>query len=51
MAVVDDRLQVRGIESLRIADAAIMPTLTSGNTDAPSIPIGEKASRMILAAA
>ena len=48
MAVVDDRLRVHGIERLRIADASIMPTLTSGNTNAPSIMIGEKASRIIL---
>ncbi len=49
MAVVDDQLRVRGISGLRIADASIMPTLTSGNTNAPSIMIGEKASAMVLA--
>ena len=48
MAVVDDQLRVRGIQGLRIADASIMPTLTSGNTNAPCIMIGEKCSEMIL---
>jgi choline dehydrogenase len=48
-AVVDDQLRVHGMQGLRVADASIMPTLTSGNTNAPSIMIGEKASRMMLA--
>jgi choline dehydrogenase len=51
MAVVDPELRVHGIAGLRIADASIMPTLTSGNTNAPCIMIGEKCAAMVLAAA
>jgi choline dehydrogenase len=48
MAVVNDHLLVHGIKGLRVADASIMPTIVSGNTNAACIMIGEKAAGLIL---
>ena len=48
MAVVDDRLRVHGVKRLRIADASIMPNITSGNTNAPAVMIAEKCADMLL---
>ncbi len=50
-AVVDEKLRVRGVKHLRVADASVMPTITSGNTNTPTIMIAEKASDLILQAA
>jgi len=48
MAVVDDRLAVHGIAGLRVIDASIMPTITSGNTNSPTIMIAEKGAALVL---
>jgi choline dehydrogenase len=50
-SVVDDELRVTGIERLRVVDASVMPTITSGNTAAPVMMIAEKAAAAILAGA
>ena len=48
MAVVDERLRVHGLEGLRVIDASVMPTITSGNTNTPTIMIAAKGSEMVL---
>ena len=49
--IVDSELRVHGLQGLRVADASVMPTLTSGNTNTPTIMIGEKCAEIVLAAA
>ena len=46
--VVDPQLRVHGITRLRVADASVMPTITSGNTNAPALMIGARAVEMVL---
>ena len=48
MAVVNDKLQVYGVKNLRVVDASIMPRITSGNTNAPTTMIAEKAAELII---
>jgi choline dehydrogenase-like flavoprotein len=48
MAVVDERLRVFGVDGLRVADASVMPTITSGNTNSPTMMIAGRAASMIL---
>jgi choline dehydrogenase-like flavoprotein len=48
LAVVDERLRVRGLERLRVIDASVMPTITSGNTNTPTIMIAAKGAEMVI---
>ena len=50
LAVVDPELRVRGVEGLRVADASVMPVVTSGNTHAPTVMIGERAADLVVQA-
>ena len=48
MAVVDEKLRIHGLQNIRVADASIMPEITSGNLNAPTLMIGERASDFIM---
>ena len=48
MAVVDERLRVHGLQNLRVIDASVMPTITSGNTNTPTIMIADKGAAMVI---
>ncbi|MEM7269057.1 MAG: GMC oxidoreductase, partial [Pseudomonadota bacterium] len=48
-AVVDPQMRVNGVEGLRVIDASVMPTITSGNTNSPTIMIAEKAAEIVIA--
>jgi choline dehydrogenase-like flavoprotein len=48
LAVVDERLRVFGLERLRVVDASVMPTITSGNTNSPTMMIAEKGAMLML---
>ena len=48
MAVVDEKLKIHGLQNIRVADASVMPEITSGNLNAPTLMIGERAADFIL---
>ena len=48
MAVVDEKLKIHGLQNIRVADASVMPEITSGNLNAPTLMIGERASEFIM---
>jgi choline dehydrogenase-like flavoprotein len=48
MAVLDERLRVRGVSALRVIDASAMPRITSGNTNSPTVMIAEKGAAMVI---